>query len=355
MGWSTKYKNISLYPYINFDLVKHKITYLKPVLVISFHDILALFSFLKLWLHKSPALVICIPDRKEMYDVAKLIEQRHDIKTVYFVRKEQKNGYGNTFILDVIRAVCRLISPILFSKSIRRLNNEFEIIRLNNLNRNIKIFFGDFLYNKLIANFLKNHIVYYSNSVVPKIAKYTDDYGCTEIQHGVIYKGHIDYQDAPKEYLFGSLLVWNERYYNILIKDCNYGGEIDFLDYHYTIIECEVIPGTLLVLSTAHNNEFSRKINSQVLQTIDVRKHPRDYFHYEKNITITKNPMDQYEKIVCHDTTLIEELKHKNKYFYYLKMEDEEIVEVITRLEAKYGVQFGDDFEIIVRIDDVFS
>ncbi|HBN6202652.1 TPA: hypothetical protein L3M66_001216 [Vibrio parahaemolyticus] len=345
--WKVNYKGCSVFGYIIANVEGKRVTRFSPKIRLSIKDIEGFLRFLSIPFLNDDTVVVCIPDRKDLHDFVEQYFQGK--KLVKFVRAEV--GYGNSFLIEALRKLSRLIFKFFLIPHKNRLIKELGLEKNKIIKNDIESFLGDYYFNKIIALFFKNKKVYYSNCVVPKIEKYMGLMNSTEIQHGVIYKDHFDYANMDRNYLYGKFLAWNKYWADILRNECNYPLPIEHGSFTGELIDLKRREKGILILTTV-SEEFSINIiNYFNFKDVTLRKHPRDYFPYKQRGFVGKvenyTPLAAYDKIVCSDTTIIKSLVDAGYYFSYLGLSSESDVEINIKLREKYQAELNVNYEII--------
>lgn len=341
---------VPIWGYINFIISNKKLTVYKPTIRFTIHDFIYLFKLLLLPLLSNKYKVICIPNRQELVDFVE--HHFKGDKVIIFLRSENKRG--NSFLIEAMRMLLRLLSSAALNKEVSILLK--ERIERKELEKAVKQFRGDLKFNKVLSWFLKGKEVYYTNCIIPKVEKYMGLHDSYEIQHGVIYKGHPDYSDLPSSTVKRGVLAWNDYWKNKLVVDCLYPGLVIASDFESSEYDEKSINSGVLVLTTVSDN-FSQEIISKYNRSdVIIRRHPRDYFDYIgsgfSGVINDDVKIGHYDKLICHDTTLIRTLVTHKVMFFYLLLPDEEIQEVKSRLLDKYGACWSQDYEILSTFNE---
>ncbi len=355
--WDIKYKNCPVWGYIRFYVNESETTDYHPKISISINDILYLFKFISLPFRSKDTLVICIPDRKEIIDIVNL--NFNDKKRIIFLRKE--NSKGNTFLIEGIRYIFRKLTYKIKHKDFNIIKNEVSSknIEINeNIENGLKFFIGDFYFNLFLKKIIRNKKTYYTNSIIPRVERHLNYINSTEIQHGVIYNGHLDYSNLPKDSIKNNMLVWNEFWFNKLKFECNFPGNIEIAQTYNTKLDKTHREHKIICFTTV-STDFSEKLSNVILlskHSFIIKKHPRDYYTYNANLgEITKeyrNPSG-YDAIVCHDTTLISIFVSNSLFFHYLILDSENKEIIKKNLLVKYNAKYDIDYKFIYKYTDI--
>lgn len=360
--WDLRLKGVSVWSYFRFIFHEAKITNYKPKIAFSWADVAGILQLLTLRFRKIP-IVVFISDRKELllvYD--KLTENE---RSLLFIRGEISTG--NTLIVEGLRHVFRRLGYLCYFRRYRSLLKELTVIfedqsnaSSQQLRRMAAECTGEYLFNKVLSWFLKNKKVYYSNCVVPRIERHMGLMNSYEIQHGIIYKGHLDYTNVPSNVIKNRLLVWDDFWADRIANEVGYGGPIDAVGI--SLKEDQTASYEMIVYTTV-NQEFSNKVkelDSIRLSEggrIAVQPHPRDYFQYEFSNDgvefVARTSPSAGKTVVVHDSTIILACIQSDVFFYYLALESECLSELSARLETKYGVRLDEHYKVVKRLSEV--
>lgn len=349
--WDIDFRGISIWGYFRaFHNDKEQTRY-KPRLRFGFSDIFGLLSFIFLPFSNKEAVFIC--GRKDLLEFVSHYFSKGSY--ILFIRDEKIKG--NVFFIEALRYFFRVFCPYFFLKERSELVN--KVIKVTGKDESsvteiVDNVIGDYFFNKFISCLLASKQVYYTGCVVPPLERYMGLMSSCEIQHGIIYKGHLDYTDIPKEIINNKLLLWSKDWEPV-IRGCNYGGNVIYGAYSVVNLfkeqECEELFD--VIIYTTVNEEFSSKVNSFYkkyggLCRVAVQKHPRDYYGYEiPNSVFHKylNPKAG-NKIYISDSTLILSFVNSGVFFNYLPVGGEEFNEICSRLFMKYNAIIDKDYSI---------
>ena len=344
--WDVSYKGVPIYGYIIHKIESDVQTAYKPHFKFSLRDVFGFFKFISIKF-SSIKKVVFIPDRTDMIC---FVKQEIPSPKYTFIRGE--NSPGDVFFLEAIRWFLRKLVKLTHNRISVKLEERINSIGNSNykLRSDIYNFLGDYYFNIVLSWFLSGKQVYYSNCLVPKIEKYMGLFNSIELQHGVIYKRHLDYRCIPRGKIKGGFLAWNSFWAKVLTEQCNYPTDVSHGNYFGEEVSRDKSPKRLIL--TTVNEEFSRLIiNIYNEKDTVLRLHPRDAFNYKDNGFIGEverfKELMSYREIICSDTTLIRSLVLTDVKFKYLAMDFEDDYNIKQKLYLKYKAEHLKHYDII--------
>lgn len=346
--WKVCYKGVPVWNYYRSEYHGRDTLAYSKKWCINLPSLVAFFKFLTLLFTSSPSIVVFSTSREQMNRFVEHHFRNHH-SVMFFKRAEQLAG--DSFFIEAIwylfrkfGYLCDIRGRNQLASLVESLIDQPKAIALSNM------VVGDYYYNRFLKLFLDGKQVYYSNCVIPKIEKGMNLHQSTELQHGVICAGHLDYAEIPSVVIKNDLLVWNSWWKTVISENVRYGGRVISSDFREKIYETNVDKTWDILVYSTVSDAFSNLILKSAWneKKIALQSHPRDHFDYSSmtfDEVIGVNP-HRAHVVYIHDSTLIRNLVENEVHFFYLALETEEELEVRERLEQRYGAILGKDYSI---------